>query len=302
MMARFPENAGVRQMNGNIVIANQKLRAEIAPLGAELVRLSDSTGADWLHDGDPAWWSGRAPLLFPMVGRATGDRIRVDGKLYPLPQHGFARRSVFSAVIAEPARAVLRLEADNATRAQFPFAFRLDLAFAVDAETLNIVATVANADDRPMPFAFGYHPAFRWPLPGATGAHELRFEKSEPAPIRRLADGLLDPREFPNPAVSGVLALDAGLFEDGALIFDQLYSRRVAFGPPGGPELAVSFPGMPHFGLWTKPGGAPFLCLEPWQGFAAPLGFDGEFSERPGVVALAPGEERRFVMDVAIRK
>ena len=288
-------------MNGNIVIANQKLRAEIAPLGAEMVRLSDSAGADWLHDGDPAWWNGRAPLLFPMVGRATGDRIRVDGELFPLPQHGFARRSVFSVVLTEPARAVLRLEADAATRAGFPFAFRLDLAYALDEATLNVVATVANADDRPMPFSFGYHPAFRWPLPGAKGAHELRFEKPEVSPIRRLADGFLD-ASYDNPAASGVLALEPALFDDGALVFDELQSRRVAFGPPGGPELAVSFPGMPHFGLWTKPGGAPFLCLEPWQGFAAPLGFDGEFSERPGVVVLAPGEERRFVMDVTIRK
>lgn len=288
-------------MNGNIVIANQKLRAEIAPLGAELVRLSNSTGADWLHDGDPAWWNGRAPILFPMVGRAAGDRIRVGRELYPLPQHGFARRSTFSVVSAEPARAVLRLEADNATRAGFPFEFRLDLAYALDEATLNVVATVANADDRPMPFAFGYHPAFRWPLPGATGAHELRFEKPEFSPIRRLADGFLD-ASYDNPAASGVLALEPSLFDDGALVFDALRSRRVAFGPPGGPELALSFPGMPHFGLWTKPGGAPFLCLEPWQGFAAPAGFDGEFSERPGVVVLAPGEERRFVMDVTIRK
>jgi galactose mutarotase-like enzyme len=288
-------------MTGTIVLENDRLRAEIAPLGAELIRLRDAAGADWLHDGDPAWWTGRAPILFPMVGRATGDRIRVDGQSFPLPQHGFARRSMFSVVTAAPARAVLRLEASDATRAQFPFGFRLDLAYALEAATLNVVAAVANADDRPMPFAFGYHPAFRWPLPGAKAAHQLRFEKAEPAPIRRLADGFLDPREFPNPAVSGAMPLDPGLFDEGALIFDRLYSRRVAFGPPGGPELALSFPGMPHFGLWTRPGGAPFLCLEPWQGFAAPLGFDGEFAQRPGVVALAPGEERRFVMDISVR-
>ena len=164
-----------------------------------------------------------------------------------------------------------------------------------------MVATVANADDRPMPFAFGYHPAFRWPLPGAKGAHELRFEKSErvadPTSRRRVFG-----RKLHNPAAIGVLALDAALVRGWGAGVRRVQSRRVAFGPPGGPELAVSFPGMPHFGLWTKPGGAPFLCLEPWQGFAAPLGFDGEFSERPGVVVLAPGEERRFVMDVAIRK
>ena len=284
-----------------IALGNDRLSAEIDPLGAELVRLQDATGADWLHDGDPAWWSGRAPILFPMVGRATGDRIRVGGALFPLPQHGFARRSQFSVVEASPRRALLRLTASGETRIAYPFAFRLDLAYALAGATLNVVATVANEDDKPLPFSLGFHPAFRWPLPGGKGAHEVRFERAEPAPIRRLADGLLDPREFPNPAVAGVLPLEPGLFDAGALIFDQFYSRRVAFGPPGGPEVAVSFPGMPHFGLWTKPG-APFLCLEPWHGYAAPVGLDGEFCDRPGVATLAPGDQRRFVMDITISK
>jgi len=287
-------------MNSNLILNNDVLRAEIAPLGAELVRLQDATGADWLHDGDPVWWNGRSPLLFPMVGRAAGDRIRVEGEAYDLPQHGFARRSLFEVVEAAPQRALLRLTDNENTRRGYPFAFRLDLAYALDGATLNVVATLVNADDKPLPCAFGFHPAFRWPLPGGKGAHEVRFERPEPAPIRRLDDGLIDPREFPNPAASGTLALQPGLFDAGALIFDKLDSRRVAFGPPGGPEVAVSFPGLPHFALWTKPG-APYLCLEPWQGFAAPVGYDGDFSERPGVVVLAPGEQRRFMMDVTLK-
>jgi len=286
-------------MNRTLTLANEVFRAEIALLGAELVRLQDTTGADWLHDGDPAWWTGRSPILFPMVGRATGDHIRVDGSPFPLPQHGFARRALFSVVEAGPQRALLRLAASGETFVSYPFAFRLDLAYALAGPTLNVVATVANEDDKTMPFSLGFHPAFRWPLPGAKGTHEVRFERPEPAPIRRLADSLLSPQKFANPAASGVLALDPKFFDTGALIFDSLQSRRVAFGPPGGPEAAVSFPGMPHFGLWTKPG-APFLCLEPWQGFAAPVDFDGEFAQRPGVVTLAPGESRRFVMDITI--
>lgn len=179
-----------------ITLTNEFCRAEIFALGAELVRLQDATGADWLHDGDPAWWSGRAPLLFPMVGRAKGDHIRVDGRLFPLPQHGFARRATFAVVEAGPDRAVLRLSASGETLVSYPFAFRLDVAYALAGATLNVAATVANEDDKPMPFSLGFHPAFRWPLPGGKGAHEVRFERPEPAPIRRLTDGLLDPQTF----------------------------------------------------------------------------------------------------------
>ncbi len=287
-------------MTAHLRLANERLSAEIAPLGAELLVLRDASGADWLHDGDPAWWSGRAPILFPMVGRAANDRIRVGGAFFPLPQHGFARRSLFEIVEAAPEKCLLRLRASEATRAAFPFAFRLDVAYALAGATLTVTAIVFNEDARPLPFSLGFHPAFRWPLPGGfSAAHRLRFQKPEAAPIRRLVDGFLAAAEYENPAASGVFAPTPELFDAGALIFDRLASRQLSFGVEGGPEISVAFPDMPHFGLWTRPG-APFLCLEPWQGFAAPQGFDGEFAERPGVVTLAPGAKRVFGMEIAL--
>jgi galactose mutarotase-like enzyme len=56
---------------------------------------------------------------------------------------------------------------------------------------------------------------------------------------------------------------------------------------------------MPHLGIWSKPG-AGFVCIEPWQGFASPDDFDGEFAKRPGVVQIAPGVARAFAMTVEI--
>ncbi len=42
-----------------VSIASPFLSAEISSTGAELVRLRDSTGADLLWDGNPAFWTGR---------------------------------------------------------------------------------------------------------------------------------------------------------------------------------------------------------------------------------------------------
>ncbi|MGO8739064.1 aldose epimerase family protein [Rhodoblastus sp.] len=81
-----------------IALANDYIAVEIAALGAELRRLRDKAGRDFLWSGDPQYWNGRAPLLFPMVGRAAGDHIKIGGKSFPLPQHGFARRSQFETV------------------------------------------------------------------------------------------------------------------------------------------------------------------------------------------------------------
>jgi galactose mutarotase-like enzyme len=99
-----------------VPISSPLLRAEISSTGAELVRLQDSAGADLLWDGDPAFWTGRSPLLFPMVGRARGDRIMVAGRAYEMGQHGFARTSTFTPVRSDAASCTWRLEASEETR------------------------------------------------------------------------------------------------------------------------------------------------------------------------------------------
>src|SRR3712207_8806031 len=86
----------------SVVISSSQLRAQVSAEGAELVRLQDEQGRDWLWDGDPAYWTGRSPLLFPIVGRVRDDRIRVDGSEYELPRHGFARTSRFDLEEAGP--------------------------------------------------------------------------------------------------------------------------------------------------------------------------------------------------------
>lgn len=284
-----------------VSLVSDELSADVSLLGAELVRLDDAVGNALLWNGDPAFWSGRAPLLFPIVGGLAGGAFRHRGRHYELPRHGFARRSSFTLVDRGTAHATLRLDASPETRAHWPFDFRLDVTHALDGARLTTAAEVTNRSGEPMPTAFGFHPAFRWPLPGAgpRAAHVVRFETAETARIRRLdADGLVDPEPRANPLHGDTLALEDALFAEDALIFTTLESRALTYGA-GAVRLRVAFPDMPHLGLWTKPG-APFLCIEPWQGWADPAGFDGEIADKPGMVLLAPGESRRFSMSVAL--
>ena len=81
-----------------IVLQNEALSLAVAPLGAEMQYLRTAGGDDLLWHGDAAFWSGRAPLLFPIVGRAVDDTIAVGDHSAPMAQHGFARRSLFTLV------------------------------------------------------------------------------------------------------------------------------------------------------------------------------------------------------------
>ena len=288
-----------------VTLRSDALTASIPPLGAELWSLRDAEGRELMTDADPAFWSGHAPLLFPIVGALADDQYRLGERRFTMARHGFARRSEFALVEADASSALFRLEASEASRAQYPFDFRLDMAFALTGTTLAMTATVSNRSDAPMPFSFGYHPAFAWPLPygGAAEDHRIVFKRDEPAPIRRLdpATGLVAPEPQPSPVEGKVYAPTYADFEADALIWDELQSRSLTYGVPGQPRLRIDFPDTPMLGIWQKPG-ARFLCIEPWAGIADPLGFAGDFREKPGVMMLAPGAQQRLRMDVTLEQ
>ncbi len=291
-------------MSDQIAIASEGLTARINPFGAELSSLTDAAGREYMTDADPAFWSGRAPVLFPIVGALAEDTLRVDGQGYTMPKHGFARRSAFTLVEQAANRAVFRLEDSAGTRASYPFAFALDMAFTISGMTLAMEARVHNTGDTPLPFSFGFHPAFAWPLPGGADktAHRVVFEQDEPQDIRQLegASGLMRPGGLPTPVKGRELALDPELFRADALIWTELGSRSLTYGAEGGASLDVAFPDTPMLGIWQIPG-ARYICIEPWQGHADPIGYEGDFRDKPGVVTLPAGGSQSFRMDVTVR-
>lgn len=294
-------------MTDHITLTSGALTAQVNPLGAELSSLRDPAGRELMTDADPAFWAGRAPLLFPIVGRLAGDQLRVDGRAYAMKQHGFARRMPFEVVEAGEARAVFRLIDTAETRAAFPFAFRLKVAFTLSDATLAIDVTIANPANTPLPASFGFHPAFAWPLPygAAREAHRIVFEADEPAPVKRVEGGLIA-GDRTSPLHGRTLALSDALFANDALVWTGVRSKRVRYGADIGPQLEIAFPDTPDLGIWSKPvpagePGARFVCIEPWHGHADPVGHEGEFRDKPGVFEVAPGGSKRIAMSVTLK-
>jgi galactose mutarotase-like enzyme len=285
-----------------LTIGSGALTAQINPLGAQLSILRDRSGRDLLWDGNPDFWNGRAPLLFPIVGSLADGVYRLAGETYALPRHGFARGKTFEVLDVSSAAALFRLQADAQTLALYPFHFDLQVRFEVRDSTLRVTTRVRNGGASPMPASFGYHPAFRWPLPfgAARSLHAIEFEVEESAPVRRLdAAGLVTPIRFPSPVHARHLALDDGLFKDDVVIFAPVRSQALSYGAGTGPRLALRFPDTPFLGLWTKPG-APFICIEPWHGMSDPVGFAGDLTEKPGVFIVPPGAHRELRMQISL--
>lgn len=282
-------------VDGAVKLKSAFFEAEVAALGAELVRLTDKDGRELLWNGDPAFWSGRAPVLFPIVGRLPGDQLVHEGVAYPMAQHGFARRRVFELEAHTSSSASFVLRADEETRKQYPFDFLLRVTYTLAEATLTVAAKVENPGTAPLPASVGFHPAFRWPLPygGTREGHRIIFEKAETAPIYRPVGGLLSTATEANPAVDTIVEPTDAMFERDALIFLGLRSHHLRYGVPGEPGIEVDFPDMPDLGLWSKPG-APFLCIEPWAGYATPENAPAEFTQKPGLSHIPPGGAKEF--------
>lgn len=288
-------------MPQTIRIENTELAVEISSLGAEMQSLKTADGRDWLWNGDAAWWTGRSPILFPIVGKAPGDILAVNGKTYPMAQHGIARRREFSLIDQTGASCRHALVSSQETRMVYPFDFQLTLEHKLEGRRLSVTAQVENTGSTLLPFGIGFHPAFRWPLPGAEGKpHAVTLDNGAEPGVVQLEDGLIGRTLPTSPFTAGRLELAHALFDNDALIFPEGAGTGLSFAADGGPSLHFTFENLPNIALWQKPG-APFLCVEPWHGMAAHAGGTAELVERPYTVALAAGDAMRFGFVVEIK-
>lgn len=257
---------------------------EVDELGAQLHSLRRrKDGYEYLWQGDPSIWAGQAPVLFPVVGSLVEGRCLVEGRAYSMPRHGFARGKRFFCVEQAPHRLVYALTDDMETRAQYPYAFELRIAYALKGQKLCVTYTVLNREARPMFFSIGAHPAFRCEM-----GDRLRLEcREENLRTQRVGpDGLLLDETFPVPGGGREIEITPELFCKDALILSGLHSRSVTLESRRfGHVVTVALGGAPYLGLWAKPG-APFVCIEPWYGVADSHEPAKDFSQKRGIQRL----------------
>src|SRR6185369_6125081 len=109
-------------------LQSEGISATIRSAGAELCSLRNAEGQELLWQAGAAW-PRHSPLLFPIVGRLKNDELHHRGKTYPMTQHGIARDHRFEWLDRQKESCKLVLTDNAATRARYPFAFRLEVTY-----------------------------------------------------------------------------------------------------------------------------------------------------------------------------
>ncbi|MBM6498660.1 aldose 1-epimerase family protein [Flavobacterium macrobrachii] len=279
-------------------ISNSKIRADISSNGAELISLKKSkTGKEYIWNGNPEFWAKHSPTLFPIVGTLKNNSYLYNNVEYHLSRHGFARDNFFEIIQQTNNEIVFSLKSNDETLKKYPFQFELQIKYTISENALHVTYNVFNNNDVQMPFSIGGHPAFA--LEKEFENYSLTFEADETLEYYPLENDLLLNQSSLINLEKKTLPLTYSLFENDALVFKQLKSKNIQIVENNKPIFNFNFNDFPNFGIWTKIN-APFICLEPWVGYADTVSANGNILEKEGIILLEPKKNTTFTFSITI--
>ena len=279
-----------------ISISNPYMTVALSPEGGSLTSIRNAqTGREYLWQGDPAYWTGQAPNLFPFVGRLYEKTYTLHGKAYPMTIHGFVRHAQMEVESQAQSACSFLLTDSPETREIYPYRFAFRIRYALERATLQIVFQVENRSEAPLYCGMGEHPGFQVPL--EDGLHFEDYELTFPescTPRRVLFSPALQvaPERPLYPLADGCrIPLRHDLFDQDALVLADAPKSVTLSSPKGSHGVTVSYPQMPYVGFWHKPQtDAPYVCIEPWSILPGRDQMVEELSRMPDITQVAPGQ------------
>ena len=277
----------------NYEIKNEYIKAKIKSFGAELNSLQKiDDSLEYIWQGDKEFWSRHSPILFPIVGRLKNDSYFYKNQKYNMSQHGFARDKEFEIVEKKDDFIEFKLSSDEKTLKIYPFSFELYLSYKLERNSLIVSYKVINKSDEKMLFSIGAHPAFNWSLEKDLKKEDyfLEFEINNSKRYFLNELGLVFDSidlKFEDKK----LFLNEELFKNDALVFNDLNIKNLTFKNIRNENfIKLNFENFPYLGIWSKPSGSPFLCIEPWFGVADEENTSQNFEDKKGIINLQKDE------------
>jgi Galactose mutarotase and related enzymes len=256
-------------------------------VGGELISYKNND-REYIWSGMAEYWTGHAPVLFPIVGALKDNKIAIDGGDYSMNKHGFARKSEFALTKLTDNKAVFELTYNEETLKQYPYKFKLVITHEIDDKGFSTEYKVQNLDSKPIMFAIGGHTGF---AVDSIEDYKLVFDQTENCKLYYtdkdsiISDNFVHAKSLDNTNEFELYYAD---YDIDVIIAKDLKSRKVKLvHKTNGRGVEFDYSGFDVLGIWTPPGKkAPFICLEPWNGIPAYDTENGTFANKPYIVTV----------------
>lgn len=295
-----------------IVLKSDQLNVEFQTLGGALSSIKDKEGVEYLWQGDPTYWSGQAPVLFPICGSVRNDTVLYDNedgsqKEGKIPRHGLVRKKEFTLVEQTDNSVTFAIEDDEEMYANYPYHFRLEITYTVTGKTIRTQYKIYNKEsEKSMPYFIGGHPGFNCPLldDEVYEDYYLEFEKPETCTV---------PKPFPETGMLDLkdrnfwlnnqkeIDLNYDFFSYDAVTLDELESRTVALRSRKHDKgLKLDFKEFPNLIVWSTLNKGPFIALEPWSGLSTSIEEGDRLEDKKDVKIIKPSDFDQIGFDIEI--
>jgi len=289
------------------LLQNEKIIVQVDTKGGGIVSIKDFNGLEYLWQGDATYWSGQAPVMFPICGSLRNNKAIIgNNNLCNMERHGIVRKLEFSHIAQTEDSITFSIRSNTESKTKYPYDFELQITYTIKLYTITTSYNVINLNSEPMPYFIGGHPGFNCPLlPGERFEdYIIEFEKPEIAlcPESIPSTGLINTDNrtliLQNEAV---LPLKHSYFSIDGLIFDQLKSRSVKLTNPNtGKGIKLDFSDFSYFILWSTSNQGPFVALEPWTGVSTCNNESDVFEEKRNVKILPPYQIAKHSFDITV--
>ena len=287
----------------NISISNDQIQMQISTLGAQPNSIVYQ-GIQYLWQGTEDTWPEHAPVLFPVVGRCLNNQIEVNGRRYPMPQHGFAKDMEFTIAEKGEDFVTFLLASNEETLKMYPYSFRFYVSYQLKGKKIITSFRIENISHQEMFFGIGGHPGYCCPLNGEGDFTDWVLAFNEDVPLYSIPvtpEGVIrapqnDEQKIRIDHKKGIVPLKKELFIPDAMIFENLKSKTVTIRHKNQEKgVQVDFSEFDTLAIWTlTPENAQYVCIEPWHGMAHVDGESYALKEKKGIQSLLPEQSRIY--------
>jgi len=287
-------------------IQNNNLKVVVKSMGAELLSIKlKKDNTEYLWQGDTITWGDHAILQFPIIGNVANNQYSLDGVVYNIMSHGFARISNFRISAKGINFIEYQLESNDETRKIYPYNFIFTVKYLLEKQSLQVIFRVKNTGTDAMHFTLGYHPGFNCPLLPEKESftdYYLEFQKKETLQRTFLENNLLTDKKEIVINNTNILGVTKELFSDDALVFEQIKSRCVSLKSKiSDKSVTMKIADAPYLGIWSPAKNGNFVCLEPWYGLADFKDKIVDFKNKAGMKKLLPNDSFNTVFEIQIK-